>query len=234
MVVEPHRSETAPTPLVSGRTASLPMTRVVIVSPVRLVREALVVALTRRGTIEVIGALEPTPDVATRIAAARPEAVLVDMVPQPSLAFARTLVAALPPQAKLIAFAVSDVERELESLVAAGFSGFVSQDGSLDELYGAIDSAMRGELQCSPRLAASMLRRMAILSGQPRPATPPPLTRREAEIVALVDEGLSNKEIGLRLRIGTATVKNHVHNILGKLKVRRRQQAAARVRYHPA
>ncbi len=234
MLAESRQGETAFTQLARGRVNPVPMARIVIVSHVRLVREALVVALSRRDGIEVIDAVEPTSGVEMRIAAARPDAVLLDMGSQPSLAFARRLVAALPSQAKLIAFAVSEVERNIEAFAEAGICGFVSRDGSVDELVGAIESAMRGELQCSPRIAASMLRRLAVLSGQRGSATPALLTRREAEIVALVDEGLSNKEIGLRLRIGTATVKNHVHHLLAKLKVQRRGQAAARARYYSA
>jgi DNA-binding NarL/FixJ family response regulator len=75
------------------------------------------------------------------------------------------------------------------------------------------------------------MRRVATLTAE-RPGLPrsSPLTAREEEIVMLIDEGLSNKEIGQRLYIEVATVKNHVHSILEKLKVSRRTQAAARMR----
>jgi len=84
---------------------------------------------------------------------------------------------------------------------------------------------------CSPRVAGALLRRIAALATDGRSdRVPAHLTNREREIMGLIDEGLSNKEIAKRLRIEVATVKNHVHNILEKLQVHRRGEAAARVR----
>jgi len=90
---------------------------------------------------------------------------------------------------------------------------------------------VRGEAVCSPRVAGALLRRIAALATDGRSdRVPAHLTKREREIMGLIDEGLSNKEIAKRLRIEVATVKNHVHNILEKLQVHRRGEAAARVR----
>jgi DNA-binding NarL/FixJ family response regulator len=87
---------------------------------------------------------------------------------------------------------------------------------------------------CSPRLAATLLRRVAVLAAdRAQPRVEARLTARELEIVELIDEGLSNKEIASRLCIEVPTVKNHVHNILEKLDVRGRAEAAARVRPRP-
>jgi two-component system, NarL family, nitrate/nitrite response regulator NarL len=84
---------------------------------------------------------------------------------------------------------------------------------------------------CSPQIAASLIRRVRTLSCErPAPSDVPPLTARQWEILDLIDEGLSNKEIAGRLCIEVPTVKNHIHNILDKLQVRRRSEAAARVR----
>jgi DNA-binding NarL/FixJ family response regulator len=80
-------------------------------------------------------------------------------------------------------------------------------------------------------MTASLLRRVALLAQDSRDGLDTPaLTRRQREIVALIDEGLSNKEIARRLSIELPTVKNHVHNILEKLQVSRRGAAAAVVR----
>jgi DNA-binding NarL/FixJ family response regulator len=85
---------------------------------------------------------------------------------------------------------------------------------------------------CSPWMAATLLRRVATLAVDRAPSPPEAtLTRRELEIVALIDEGLSKKQIAWQLSIEIATVKNHVHNILEKLHVERRTEAAARVRH---
>jgi len=114
---------------------------------------------------------------------------------------------------------------------SVGIAGFVTSEASVAELVAAIESVARGESLCSPSVVAALLRRLGSLARSWAEADPTqPLTRREREILELIDEGLSNKQIAQRLRIELPTVKNHVHNILGKLGVRRRAEAAALVR----
>ena len=94
-----------------------------------------------------------------------------------------------------------------------------------------IESAARGQVACSPRVAAALLHRVTAMSNPA--AADSRLTRRESEIATLLDEGLSNKEIAQRLCIERATVKNHVHNILEKLEVHSRVEVAERVGARP-
>jgi DNA-binding NarL/FixJ family response regulator len=110
----------------------------------------------------------------------------------------------------------------------------VAREGSVHDLVDAVERAARGELQCSPQVAGTLIRRLAWRAAAGATLIPSPLTARESEIVRLIDEGLSNKEIAVRLGIEVATVKNHVHNLLEKLRVRRRSEAAARLRVLPA
>jgi DNA-binding NarL/FixJ family response regulator len=104
----------------------------------------------------------------------------------------------------------------------------------LGELLVAVEDAARGEAHCSPRVAAALLHRVRML-GQTAPVVPQAeavanrLTSRELQIVALIAQGLSNKEIATRLMIELPTVKNHVHNILSKLGVKQRADAVRRV-----
>jgi DNA-binding NarL/FixJ family response regulator len=94
----------------------------------------------------------------------------------------------------------------------------------------AIHCAMRNELVCSPRIAALLFSRVAAIGSERSHASDnSALTRREHEIVSLMTQGLSNKEIARQLRIQNATVKNHIHSILAKLHVRRRGEVAARM-----
>jgi two-component system, NarL family, nitrate/nitrite response regulator NarL len=89
---------------------------------------------------------------------------------------------------------------------------------------------MRNELVCSPRIAALLFSRVAVIGSERSHASDNgALTRREHEIVSLMTQGLSNKEIARQLRIQNATVKNHIHSILAKLHVRRRGEVAARM-----
>ncbi len=86
------------------------------------------------------------------------------------------------------------------------------------------------KILCSPRITASLLRRVGALAAELRGPSPnASLTAREVEVAELLDQGLSNKEIGQRLNIAVPTVKNHVHSILEKLHVHRRAEAAARL-----
>ena len=109
--------------------------------------------------------------------------------------------------------------------------GFVERDAGLDELVTSIVCAARGEASFPPPIATTLLRRVASLSGAPGvSADVAGLTARERQIVEVIAEGLSNKEIAARLSIEVATVKNHVHNILEKLQVSRRSEVVTQLR----
>jgi len=104
----------------------------------------------------------------------------------------------------------------------------VPQDGSTEDVVAAVVHALKGELLCSPRIAAHLFSRVAALpdnrAGAPIHVL---LTRREREVAALLACDLTNKEIARRLHLGPATIKNHVHNILQKLNVHHRGDVAA-------
>jgi DNA-binding NarL/FixJ family response regulator len=106
----------------------------------------------------------------------------------------------------------------------------VSREATLAELLDGVEAAARGEALVSEPVAAALIRRVASVAGERTVANGTLLTRREREIVRLIGDGLSNKEIATSLQIELATVKNHVHNILEKLHVARRGEAAARLR----
>jgi DNA-binding NarL/FixJ family response regulator len=134
---------------------------------------------------------------------------------------------------RVVAFGVADEWEDVLACARAGAVGFVTRDSHISDLLAAVTSAYRGELICSPRMAARMFEHMnALLAGTAPGAENRELTLRELEIAELLQRGLSNKEIAHKLFIEQATVKNHVHNILSKLQVTRRGEAAARLRRH--
>jgi two-component system, NarL family, nitrate/nitrite response regulator NarL len=203
---------------------------VFVVSDVRLYREGLAFSLSRRAELEVVGAAALGPDALTAIARCRPQAALLDFTTPHAIEWVRQLDHTVPG-IKIVAFAVGEIDHELIACAEAGIAGFVTRDGSVDDIVRAVLNAQRGDIDCSPRIAGLLFRHVASLSEAKRDSAPrSALTRREREIAALVNEGLSNKEIARLLRIGAATVKNHVHNILEKLHVSRRGEAAARLR----
>jgi two-component system nitrate/nitrite response regulator NarL len=213
--VRPHRPAFA-----NGKT------RLLIVVDVRLHRERLISDLTCRGEYEVAGS--SVEEVLSRVASMQPAIVVLDMVAPGGIEIARA-IAAQDPGVKTVAFAIGDSEQEILACVDAGVAGYVSRDASLDDLVAAIESVVRGDLPVPPRIAAALFRGLADVRKDERQTFSGILTARERQILLLINEGLSNKEIAVRLSIEVATVKNHVHSLLTKMQVGSRGQAAARL-----
>lgn len=206
------------------------MIRVLIVAHIRLYREGLAVMLQHEQRISVVGAAVGADEALVALREHQPDVVLLDMAIPDNALLVRALVAAVPGT-KVVALAVPEVEREVLACAEAGVAGYVTREGSVEDVVAAVESVARGEMLCSPRMAATLLQRVATLALERSPGNiEARLTRRELEILDLIDQGLSNKEIARRLTIELSTVKNHVHNVLEKLNVSRRGEAAARVR----
>jgi two-component system nitrate/nitrite response regulator NarL len=204
--------------------------RIVIVGEIRLYREGLADLLGRIPGLEVVGTMADRDKGYEAIARVRPDIVLLDMATAGSHeAIGR--IRELAAETQVVALGVADVEKDLLNCAEAGVAGYVPREGTLDSLVDAIRSAVLGELRCSPQMAGTMLRRLAALAAiRSGVVDRNSLTSREKEILRLIDDGCSNKEIARRLGIEVATVKNHVHNLLDKLHVHRRGEAAAQVR----
>lgn len=204
--------------------------RVMVISPVLLYREGLTASLAADGRIEVVAATGPASAHAQALAC-NPDAILFDATGDDALGMARRLKRSVP-RIVLIGFGISDTAGVAVACAEAGLAGFIDEEGSIDALVATTLGALRGEFRCSARVTAILCERLAELANVD-PASERPgassLTPRERQIASLVSEGLSNKEIAIDLRIGPATVKNHVHNILDKLGAKRRGAIAARV-----
>ena len=206
------------------------VTRVLLVADIRLYREGTESVLADREPVEVVGAARDADEAVELAAGLQPDIALVDVAMADAVAGVRAIRRAVPG-VKILALTVAETEAEVLMCIEAGVSGYVTRESSVDDLVAAIQSAGRDEMLCSPRIAATLVRRVAALAAGATRARPEAvLTGRELEIVGLIDKGLSNKEIAARLLIEVPTVKNHVHNILEKLQVRRRADAAAALR----
>ena len=201
-----------------------------MIAAVRLYREGLADALARASLVDVVGTARSVPEAAAQVAAHKPDVILLS-APVESAPPAVRHLRAIAPGARVIALAVRELDQEVVSWAEAGVDGFVTYDVSLRTLVDIVETAARGELLCTPRTAAALLRRVrgrALERSLDGPATR--LTQREREIAELIVRGLSNKEIAVSLQIEVPTVKNHVHHILEKLGVTGRGQAAAHLR----
>ncbi|MDQ6829297.1 MAG: response regulator transcription factor [Gemmatimonadota bacterium] len=204
--------------------------RVLIISDVRLFREGLALGLCARGDVAIVGTAESLASARALLASCSPDIVLLDTGMARATELTRVLLSS-DAALKIVGVAVAEESADVVACGEAGMVGYVARDGSIEDVATAIHDVRRGELQCSPRMAAALFKRLASGGRAPSVAdASAALTPRELDVIELIDGGLSNKQIGQRLRIGTATVKNHVHNILEKLHVRRRGEAAARVR----
>ena len=213
------------------------MIRILIVDDTFIFREGLATALASWETVA--GVTTASGSTAARRAAEElePDVVLVNMASANALDAVRQVLRVCPGT-RVVALGVGEDDDEVVACAEAGVAACLWRDGSLEDLSGVVQAALRGEMPCSPRVAAALQRKVARAAAEraaredaavPRnPAAR--LTPREAEILALLQEGCSNKEIARRLEITPLTVKNHVHNILEKMNVNRRGQAAAAIR----
>jgi two-component system nitrate/nitrite response regulator NarL len=206
------------------------MIRVLIVAEIRLYREGLADMLREETGVDVVATASGADDAVRALREKHPDIVLLDVGIPDNAWLARALVAAVPGTL-IVAVAVPEAEDSVVACAEAGVAGYVTREGSVEDVVAAVEAVARGEILCSPRMAASLFQRIATLALERSPESiESRLTNRELEILDLIDQGLSNKEIARRLTIELSTVKNHVHNILDKLNVTRRSEAAARVR----
>jgi two-component system, NarL family, nitrate/nitrite response regulator NarL len=206
------------------------MIRVLVVAGVRFYREGIARALDADGRFLVAAAVADVEAAVPAIRKLDPHAVLLDLPDADGAPLVRAILRRAP-EARIVALGVAELEDEMMALAEAGVAGYVTRESSIADLIRTVESVAAGEAICSPRITATLMRRVADLArDRDRKAPDRKLTLREQQILALIDEGLSNKEIATRLRIEYATVKNHVHNILDKLHVHRRAEAAAAVR----
>ena len=215
-------------PLVLGGLG-VALIRLYLVSQTRLYRDGLADELAQRPRLELVGKAPAALDALDEIEASHPDVVLVDGDAPEGVEAVRAVTAIA--EAKVIVLGLGESEGDLIAFAEAGMAGYVSREGSLHDLVAAIESVARGEMLCSPRAAATLLRRVTSLAAE-RPPTQPfaRLTKRQLEIVRLIEQGLTNKEIARRLCIELPTVKNHLHSIFEKLDVHRRGEVASVLR----
>jgi len=207
--------------------------RVLIADDQRLVREGLRVLLDLIPDIRVVGEAANGAEAVERAQSLRPEVVLMD-VQMPGLdgVAAARQIRETSPGVKIIILTTFDDDEYVFEGLRAGAAGYMLKDAPSEQLAEAIRAAARGEAFIQPSVTrkvvaefARMAEREHVRREQPLVE---PLSAREMEVLALLAEGLSNREITERLTIAPGTVKNHVGNVLSKLDARDRAQAVLR------
>lgn len=201
--------------------------RVAVIDDHPLFREGVAHTIQRSGTLQVIGE-GATADDAVRIAKAElPDIVLLDVnMPGGGVEAARA-ISNVCPVVKIIMLTVSESEEHVHQAMEAGVRGYVLKGTSGLELINTLRAVARGEYYVTPRLAARIL---ALSKRSAKGSDPedsfPDLTKREEQILDRVARGLTNKEIAKDLQISEKTVKHYMTNIMQKLQVRNRVEAA--------
>jgi len=208
--------------------------RVLLVDDQSLFREALATLLDVRDEVEVVGEAADGDEALRQAAALGPDVVLMDlrMPVLDGIAATRRMRVALP-QVRVIALTTFDDDEDVFAALRAGAVGYLLKDVSSSRLVEAVLAAARGESVLQPSVAAKVVAEFAQLSRDPAPRAQPlvvPLSDRELEVLRLLANGHSNREIATALFLAEGTVKNHVTNVLAKLGVRDRTQAALRAR----
>jgi len=212
--------------------------RVFILSDVRLCREGLALLLAQQRSIDVVGSAS-APKAIREIVELRPDIVLLDASAVDVRALARGICDVMP-DSKVIAFAICEIDEEVIACAEAGIVAYVARECSSEEMVDILHQAVRGDFVCPQRLTSSLFRYIAALSRERRGLNSATmaerdkvdfkLTRRENAVIPFIAQGLTNKEIARTLGVGPSTIKNHVHNILEKLQLRRRGEIAAQAR----
>lgn len=207
------------------------MIRVLVVTQIGLIGNLAAAILKGEPDIEVAGIVTSAGEAMRRVEEC--DVVLVSpRLPEGAALDLTSLISEKHPSVKVIIFGLSESSEHVMQYVEAGAAGYVVRDSDVDELIERIRAAAQDRALVSPEIAASLMSRVAAYAqivtdaDTGRKATAA-LTRREREVLALIGAGLSNPEIAQRLVIEVGTVKRHVHNLLRKLGVRNREDAAA-------
>lgn len=212
---------------------STELINILLVNEIRLIGNIIIAALEDEPDINVVGCVT-SPEEALKIVQDKEVDVVLAstrLADQGALKLT-SAITELEPATKVLALGLSEEKKRVLRYVEAGAAGYVLKDDSLDDLVSTVRAVQDGKMHVSPKIAAAMMERLSDLAQvfsdiDNSTADTAGLTSRESEVLKLIGDGLTNQEIAEKLVIEIGTVKNHVHNILEKLNVSSRGEAAA-------
>jgi len=192
-----------------------------------IVRKGIRALLATEPNIEVIGEAENGREAVSQAEELRPDVILMDLVmPEVDGIEAIRKITAHQPEARILVLTSFATDDKVFPAIKAGALGYLLKDSSPEELVQAIQHVYRGEPSLHPTIARKVLQELQTPPEPEQPPTSEPLTEREVEVLQLIVRGLGNQRIGEQLSISEATVRTHVSNILSKLHLASRTQAA--------
>jgi len=219
-----------PTPA-RNTEAEKPPIALVVIDDNRLLREGLAALIHTQPGFKVLAASADVEEALRQVREAKPDVVLLDfgLEDHDSLSLTATVREEVP-SARVIVMGLMPLQEDVADYVRAGASGFIMKDASFDDFFATIRAVAGGAEVLPPALTNSLfsqITRNLTVTHPTRVMETVRLTQRERQVIDLLGEGLSNKEIATRLRIAVHTVKSHVHNVLEKLSLHSRLEVAA-------
>lgn len=200
--------------------------KLLVVDDQNIVRKGIRALLEQVDDIDVIGEASNGEEAVTQAKRLQPDVILMDlMMPKMDGIAAIHEIQASQLSARIIALTSFVTEDKVFPAIKAGAMGYLLKDSAPEDLITAIRKVNRGEPSLHPVVAKMVLQELGQPARQEQALTPEPLTQREVDIIRLVAQGLSNRQIAEQLVIGEATVRTHVGNVLNKLHLANRVQA---------
>ena len=204
--------------------------RVVVADDQTVVREGIVMLLGLLPGVEVVGAAGDGDEAVALVAELAPDVVLMDLrMPRCDGVEATRRIRTDHPGTQVVVLTTYADDESLFPALRAGARGYLTKDAGGEEIVRAVHSVLSGDAGLSPSVQRRLLERLSAPEPEPaRPtAVPDGLTAREAEVLVLIAEGLSNPEIARRLSVSIATVKTHINNMFSKTGLKDRAQAVS-------
>jgi len=204
--------------------------RLLLIEDNRLLRDGIFSLLKAHKDIDIVAASGDGKNSLAKIHQLKPNVVLLDLGlrSQNSLHVVE-IVKKEFPQAKIIVMDLAPVQADILQYVKAGANGFILKDASLNDFLISIRTVSEGSTVLPPLLVDSLFSQIvdhAVREGKPKLIEAVRLTKREREVIHFLGDGMSNKEIGQKIRTSTYTVKSHIHNVMEKLALHTRLEIA--------
>ena len=204
--------------------------RILVVEDNRIMNDGITTLLNKQADMHVVSTIGSGNNILLKASQAKPHVILMDVgLKKLKESLVVELIKKNIPEAKLIGMGLLPLQADIVEFVEAGASGFILKNATIREFLATIRSVVKGEKILPPSLTGSLFSHVAELAlkkGKGKIVNAVRMTKRELEIIALIADGQSNKEIARQLNIATHTVKSHMHNIMEKLALHNRLQIA--------
>ena len=209
--------------------SSFRIMNITILTPIRLLGEGLAACINASTSMKAGAILNSVDELRHSLESLETNLIIVDVSQGVEVIDVRE-IAVRWPAVPIVALGLAECKQEVIKCGRSGYSGYISRDTSIEKLCQALSDIADGKQSCPPEISGGMIRALfRVVPEQEQADREPSLTRREREVLDLIGQGMTNKEICRTLCLSLPTVKHHVHNLLEKLGISRRAEAMKQV-----